>query len=277
MNYFATLNKDLLLVLLSKIRISDLNKMSKPHYNIKILIMRDENYEYLLRYFNTHFYNFIKNVKNIDGSDSWYNIYSFVKKFWIEVRIIGPSNSYHSDLFYLYEIKCQYPKFYFYAKNINLNHCGFRIERESFNWSRMYDLLKKYSNYDYFKECSDEIKYEALRNEISHSLGLKTKFSQLMHDNLKLFLYITYYVHSSHKGTLNRTGIKTLYNFFIVSPDIYQLAIESMTSADLLSVLDNRSILDATAIEKFAQFKVNFDYCLKIFYEDLDSQLKSKQ
>lgn len=156
MNYLETLNKDLLLVLLSKMKFFDLSLMERSYYDIKKLLMRDENYEYLLMHYNPDLHNFIKNIENIDGSDSWCNIYCLFKTN----KTVEINNSYHSDLFFSYKIKCDYPDFYLHIEGINLNREGFGTGRVH----KMWIMLKRYSGYDFFEKCPSISKYKILRN-----------------------------------------------------------------------------------------------------------------
>ena len=264
MSYFSILNRDLLLILLSKIRHDELDVIAKSCRLIKILLIKDEVYEYLLMYFNPDLYKFIKCVENIDGFDSWYNIYHFFKN--PHTTSLGTNNSYHSDLLYLYKIKCIYPQIYLYAKNINLNHEGFGTKKGFFNWCKMYNLLWRYGGYDFFGECSSKSKYEVLRKDMCDSLNLEK--TSVYKDQL-FFLQILDYVNRSCDKSLSKTDIITLYKIFSMSHDIYQLTIDSMSSDNLLSIINDKSKLDSKR-------PIGSVDSTRAFYEDLDDRLKLK-
>ena len=257
MDYFETLNKDLLMIVLSKTSGHTFGLIQELSYNIKILSTRDENYEYLLMYSNPDLYKFIKNIKNIDGSDSWYNTYQFFKIFSVDREYdIQLANYYHSNLFYLYKIKIQYPKIYLHAKNINLDHCGFlSTVRGTICWSQIYNLLNTHPDYK-----TNFQSYKILDGGVSSFDSASS-----------IFYYILFMEYLSDNPS--KTHIKNLFDMFAISFDIYQLAIDSMSPNDLLSIINDKSTLDKIL---GGQLGGTYNHCAKIFYRDLDRQLKLK-
>ena len=131
-SYFDVLPRELIIIIVSKLDVH-YNTLKDVSYNLLKLFQDDTTYKTLLWTVNPAFYNFIGTVKNIDGCDTWKNIYTYYIKG-------SDTTEYYIDLYYSYKIYTDFPHIYKYTKDINLNHY-FVYYYASLTWKDLYVIL----------------------------------------------------------------------------------------------------------------------------------------
>ena len=259
MSYIDALNKNILNIILTKIPFNDIEKIESNSYEVKKYLSNDSVWQVLLKMYNIDFYNFINNVRNIDGCDTWKHIYN---------PIYGSEHT--SDLRVSYDIYKEFPAFYNEIKDINLEHKGISFD-ELFNythvrWVSIYDLLKTYKDFDYIKNFPQlNPGYEKLFTKLGNDIRYHPKdtgyilFSKL--------LFYTYY-----KKFPNQILVRTLWANFQINFDIYERLISNISNEILNSFILSSDQLDPVVEATMTDRQ---RYFFELFVEDIKKRLIS--
>lgn len=161
--YFDIIPIELTFLVVSNLDETSVNSFSLVDYKYRFLLVKDETWKTL---FTNRFpleYQFIINIKNIDGCSSWKDIFkTYDKGKKISDLSTQGTYSYLDNVYYFNLIYKEYPKIWLEIQDINLDHIGISgINRKDLNWYWIYRTLKdltgnsnfvknNYKNYDDF-------------------------------------------------------------------------------------------------------------------------------
>lgn len=249
--------QELTVLIISKLD-RDYSSLKDVSYNLRKLLQDDATYRILLRISNPSFYDFIGTVKNIDGCDTWRNIYEYYMKIFVRF-------GYCENLYYSYKIYTDFPYIYKYTKDINLIHYGV-VPRIYATWKGLYGLLIPHSNLDFIKgKYTLESHYE-----INNVLLV---YSQEMSESVILFSKIVGSIAFINRNCISEPTIKdtidTLYATFIFNTDMYE---SLLATIDIGILLENHETkLTFARVEQITDPTRHLRY--RMFMDDLESRV----
>ena len=256
-SHFDILPQKLVVLITSKLDVH-YKVLEDVSSDFRKFIQDDNTYKNLLFTVDPKFHDFIGTVKNIDGSDTWKNIYTYYIKG-------SDTTEYCENLYYSYKIYSDFPHIYKYIFNINLNHPGVQ-PYGNFKWKYIYDMSTLCADLRFIKgEYSAEVTMELFLKlqMLSYTMG--------MTQQLKFFGSIIVYI-----GFINRDlippkpsvdeVIDVVYAQFLLNEDMYENVLATMDIGQFLK--------DSTTKETFGRIPDSDERLrYQMFIDDLKSRV----
>ena len=237
--YLDVLNDDILLLLISKL--DNIGPIVNCSFKIRRLIQDDNNCRVIFKYKNVDLYNFIINVKNIAVYPSWIRLLGY-PKFWDTLNLnidqvpaeLSEGRSYLSDILYSYHLSLNFPKFYYYVKDVNLDNLG--ASNVLLYWREIYIICNKFKDSKFIQGTFTAA--EGLKvNEYYQDIFRINPFVAMLMASMFLLILL-------RNNVMMNVPLEDIYEAFLSSSDVYIKMLESanltvVTSADSISNIEN--------------------------------------